>query len=441
MKLGLIMDKTKRSLLKNIGAVAASFQLHSFSAAIQAAENNNFITKNSFMSVNGEIDWSLVRQEFNLDEQTIHLANFLITSHPRMVRDNIDLYRTRIDRNPATEMHHESIARHEQNSREWAAKYLQVKASQIAITGSTTEGLGLIYNGLKIKPDQEVLTSVNEHWATKGALRLRSEKDGIAINTIKLFKDPHHISTDEVISSLSSNITKKTRVLALTWVHSSSGVKLPIGEIGKLVNQENEKRSSEDKIIFCVDGVHGLGVENITFDELNCDYLIAGTHKWMFGPRGTAIICSRTEELDNIIPTIDTFSGFDNFGTIMTPGGFHAFEHQWAMSKAFEFHLLLGKEQVQSRIHQLNNLLKEELTQLKNLQLVTPQNAKYSAGFTFFRIKNADCDQVAKYLLANRVAVDATDREVGPVVRMAPGLLNNEQQIEHVVQLLTQKFA
>ncbi|NQZ23484.1 MAG: aminotransferase class V-fold PLP-dependent enzyme [Colwellia sp.] len=436
------MDNNKRKLLKQMGVVATGLQLQSFSSFVQSSENTRLTTNvtNKFLSKKN-INWSTVRQEFNLDENNIHFANFLITSHPRIVRDDINYHRNRIDKNPAFEMHHESIAHHESESRDWAARYLKVKSSQIALTGSTTEGLGLIYNGLKIAANQEVLTSEHEHWATKGALRFRSQRDDINIKTIKLFSDPHHVSTDEVLGSISSNITDKTRVLALTWVHSGSGVKLPISEIGKLVSEKNKQREQENKIIFCVDGVHGLGVENTSFAELNCDFLIAGTHKWMFGPRGTGIICSRSEQIENLIPTIDTFSGQDNFGTIMTPGGFHAFEHQWAMRKAFEFHLMLGKEQIQQRIHQLNTLLKQQLKQLGSVQLVTPESTKYSAGFTFFRVKNIDCEKVAKYLQVNRVAVDATNRDVGPVIRMSPGLINSEQEIEYVIQLLAKKIA
>jgi selenocysteine lyase/cysteine desulfurase len=435
------MDNKKRSLVKGIGLVVAGLKLQGLSNLAQAGENKTFINNSSNKSLlTNKNDWSLVRKEFNLDESNIHLANFLITSHPRIVRDDINNHRNRIDKNPASEMHHESIWHHESESRHWAAKYLNVKPSQIALTGSTTAGLGLIYNGLKIGRKQEVLTSEHDHWATQGALRFRSQRDNIKIKTIKLFDDPYYVSTDEVIESIASNITDRTRVLALTWVHSGSGVKLPIGEIGKLVDEKNKRRDEEDKIIFCVDGVHGIGVENTSFDELNCDFFIAGTHKWMFGPRGTGIICSRSEQIDNLIPTIDTFSGQENFGTIMTPGGYHAFEHQWAMRKAFEFHLTLGKDQVQHRIHQLNTLLKQQLSQLRNVQLVTPESTKYSAGFTFFRVKNIDCDEVANYLLANRVAVDATNRDVGPVIRMSPGLLNNEQQIEYVTQLLAKKF-
>ena len=90
------------------------------------------------------------------------------------------------------------------------------------------------------------------------------------------------------------------------------------------------------------------------FPDMHCDYFISGTHKWMFGPRGTGIICARSEELKDVTPSVPTFSEDNNFATSMTPGGYHAFEHRWALDEAFKLHLQLGKAHVQARIHALN---------------------------------------------------------------------------------------
>ena len=42
----------------------------------------------------------------------------------------------------------------------------------------------------------------------------------------------------------------------------------------------------------CVDAVHALGVE-AAGRGLGCDFLVAGTHKWLAGPRGTGIVWAR----------------------------------------------------------------------------------------------------------------------------------------------------
>jgi len=310
----------------------------------------------------------------------------------------------------------------------------------VALTGSTTEGLALMYGGIHVRPGQEILTTVHEHYSTRNALKYRTQRDGTQVRTIELFKSPHRMSTDEVLGNIDRNIRANTRVLGMTWVQSGSGVKLPIGEIGKLVDQHNRNRDEHERILYCVDGVHGLGVEDITFADLNCDFFVAGTHKWMFGPRGTGIFCSRSEQLEHLTPMVATFSENQNFATTMTPGGYHSFEHRWAVDQAFDLHMQLGKANVQSRIHELNSYLKQRLQEHPGIELVTPLSPEHSAGFTFFRGQNLDTDATAAWLIENRILVDAVDRDAGPVVRMAPGLLNSEADIDRTMDLLGKRL-
>lgn len=119
-----------------------------------------------------------------------------------------------------------------------------------------------------------------------------------------------------------------------------------------------------------------------------------------------------------------------------TPGGFHSFENRWVLRKAFEFHLLLGKERVQSRIHTLNRYLKERLTDIKGVELATPMSDQLSAGFTFFKVPKLESTDVEKIMFENKIVVSAANRDAGPIVRMAPGLLNSTQEIDRAVELL-----
>ena len=424
----------RRTFLKQAGVLAASLPLAGSLLPDALAAGAP--------PLSGKDKWQQLRQLFPLDPSYAHFANFLVTAHPKPVQDAIDYYRAQIDRHPASWVDWETQSewKREGEVRDWAARYLQVKPRQIALTGSTTEGLGMIYGGLKVRADQEILTTVHEHYSTNRILGFRQQRQGTQVRKLRLFNQPRELSTDQLLSTLDQAIKPNTRVLGMTWVHSGSGVKLPVGEIGKLVRQHNRDRDENERILYVIDGVHGFGVENQNFADFNCDYFIAGTHKWMFGPRGTGIICAASEKMQHLVPTFATFSEDEDFATIMTPGGYHAFEHRWALGKAFELHLQLGKADVEQRIHQLNDYLKAQLKEHSAIELVTPQSREFSAGFTFLRIKDRDPDAIAAYLNEQRVVVDAVHRDVGPVLRMAPGLLNNEQEIDRAMALLVKKL-
>ena len=419
----------RRTFLKQAGVFAASLPLGAALLPQAIAANTT------------DAPWTGLKQLFNQDPDYLHFSNFLVASHPKPVREAIERYRAQIDRNPGLAMDWDlqETWKREGQVREWAGRYLQATPAQIALTGSTSEGLAMIYGGIKVRPDQEILTTVHEHYATQNVLDYRVLKEGSQVRRIKLFESAHRVSADEVLGNIQRQIRPNTRVLGMTWVQSGSGVKLPIGEIGTLVDEHNRNRDDQDRILYVVDGVHGFGVENLDFPDMHCDFFIAGTHKWMFGPRGTGLVCARDADNRYVTPMVPTFSEDKDFATRMTPGGYHAFEHRWAADEAFKLHLQLGKAQVQARIRALNTELKEQLLAQRQIELVTPRSPELSAGFTFFRVKGKDCDAVAANMMKRRVVIDAVNRDVGPVIRTAPGLLNSSDEIQRFMTLLRQQ--
>ena len=423
----------RRTFLKQAGVFAASLPLG-------AALLPQALAANPAPAANDP--WTGFKQLFTQDPNYLHFSNFLVTSHPKPVRDAIDRYRQQIDHNPGLAMDWglEETWKREGQVREWAGRYLNATPPQIALTGSTSEGLAMIYGGIKLRPGQEILTTEHEHYATQNVLDFRVARQGTQVRRIRLFEQASQVSSDEVLGNIKRNIRPNTRVLGMTWVQSGSGVKLPIGEIGKLVDELNRNRDEQDRILYVVDGVHGFGVENLDFPAMHCDFFIAGTHKWMFGPRGTGLVCARDSQNKYVTPMVPTFSEDTNFATTMTPGGYHAFEHRWAADEAFKLHLQMGKAQVQARIHALNSELKDQLLAHPQIELVTPRSPELSAGFTFFRVKDQDSEAVVAHMMKNRVVIDAVDRDVGPVIRTSPGLLNSSDEIQRFMTLLSQRL-
>ena len=95
-------------------------------------------------------DWPGVRAEFALDPNRVHLSSFLLAAHPRSVRKAIERHRHGLDRNPV-EYLHANEARLTGEVRAAAGRHLGVPADEIALTDSTTMGLGLLYTRLSLR--------------------------------------------------------------------------------------------------------------------------------------------------------------------------------------------------------------------------------------------------------------------------------------------------
>lgn len=386
-------------------------------------------------------NWDEIRAQFPLSPQLIHLAAFFLASHPTPVRETIERHRAGLDADPIGYwFEHEE--KQEAKVLQAAAEYLGANPTDIALTDSTTMGLGLLYGGLQLRGGQEILTTTHDHYSTETALRLRAERTGAVVRQIPLYRSLKTVSRDEIVASLVKGISPATRVAAVTWVHSSTGLKLPIHDMARAIQSINRSREEQDRIIFCVDGVHALGVEDFNVRELGCDFLVAGTHKWMFGPRGTGLVWGHPQAWPIAQPTIPTFSSqaYDLWmenksskdlpqSVHMTPGGFHSFEHRWALDEAFQFHQAIGQSRVTQRIHELNQQLKQGLAAMPHVTLHTPMSQDLSAGIVCFEVMCLTPRQVVEKL-RQRDIVGSVTPYATKYARLAPSLINSPAEIE-----------
>jgi isopenicillin-N epimerase len=374
------------------------------------------------------LDWAGVRRQFRLAPGWVHMAGLYLASHPTAVRRAIARHRRGLDANPAHYLHDRGPELEAAVLRS-AGAYLRARPVDIALTDSTTMGLGLLYNGIELRAGQEALTTTHDFYATHEALRLKATRSGATVRHVRLYRDARRASVDETVSSLVGAVGPRTRVIALTWVHSSTGVKLPLARIARALGERRRN------VLLCVDGVHGLGVEDATVASLGCDFFIAGCHKWLFGPRGTGIVWGRSTAWDAVDPTIPTFSGTATPGAEMTPGGFHSFEHRWALAEAFRLHLRIGKRRVARRIHALNMRLKAGLASMSHVTLVTPQSSALSAGIVCFTVDRLSPAAVIDALRRRRIIATVTPYDP-PYARLAPGLFNTPADVDRALRAI-----
>ena len=147
-------------------------------------------------------DWAAVRAQFALSPSRVHLSSFLLAAHPRPVRQAIDRHRRGLDANPVDYLHGNE-GRLTAATRAAAGRFLAVPSSEIALTDSTTMGLGLLYTRLALRPQDEILTTEHDFYATHEAIRL----SGARVRRVSLYDDPRRASVDEIVTRLRQAVT------------------------------------------------------------------------------------------------------------------------------------------------------------------------------------------------------------------------------------------
>jgi isopenicillin-N epimerase len=164
--------------------------------------------------------WSLADAE----EDWIDLSGMLVTSHPAPVAAAIERYRQALDLNPNVflEDNNRVLLNEARNA---AARYFGgIAPDEIALTESTTMGVALVYNGLRLKPGHEVLTTQQDYYVTHESLRLAAARSGASVRRISLYDEPEldRLTAEALTARIAREIRPETRAVALTWIHSST---------------------------------------------------------------------------------------------------------------------------------------------------------------------------------------------------------------------------
>lgn len=398
-------------------------------------------------------DWDAVRRLFRLDPAYLHLSGFFIASHPEPVRQAIEAFRHALDANPLLTVEHGMFGTDARNLEmkvcAAAAPYLGGRAEDIALTGSTTMGLALVYHGLPLRPGDEILTTEHDHFVHHEAIRFSAARNGASVRRIRLFERPSDATVDGIVAAVRAGIRPNTRVLGLTWVQSSTGLRAPVRAIADAVAEVNAGRSEDQRVRIVLDGVHGFGSVDAPAAQLGADYFCAGTHKWILGPRGTGLIWASADNWARLRPTIPSFSDLEpyeawmqdrevrgpNVAARVTPGGFHAYEHHWALASAFELQQRLGRSRVAGRIAELNGRIKDGLASIPGVTLHTPRDPALSAGINCFEVEGKTPQQVVAAMLERKVLASTSPYAVS-YARLSGGLMNTPGEIDQALSAL-----
>jgi len=394
-------------------------------------------------------DWDAVRNLFALEPGLVNAALFYLASNPRPIREAIERHRERLNANPLETVEAGAFGEGGENLCEAAvaavARYIGADAGDIALTNSTTHGLAVAYQGLKLGPEDEILNTEHDHYVQLETVRLVSERTGAKRRKVRLFPghDAGGATAADIIRRLRDAISPATRVLGVTWVSSANGLKMPLKPLADAVREINAKREPARRVKLLVDGVHGLGAAEQGVVATGVDIFVSGLHKWMLGPRGTGIVWARPEIWEQMSPVVVSFNSVELYNAwreskpVPRPfharyfglGGFQAYEHIWAVPSAVRMHEAIGPKRVQERILALNGRLREALSRMPHVSLRTPLDPALTAGITTFEVEGQSPEESVHKLRQHGI-VASTSPYTPTYVRLLFGLANSEADID-----------
>ena len=180
-----------------------------------------------------------------------------------------------------------------------------VDAEQVALTGSTTDGCNLVLAGLELGPDDELITTTDEHFGLLGPMHASGAR------VVVVAPDP-----DAILMA----VTPKTRLVAVSHVLWTTGQVLPVHDLRK-----------QTGIPVLVDGAQSVGA--LPVDANGVDFLTISGQKWLCGPESTgALVVADPERLRIARPSYFSQRSHDQDGSFEPWPGARRFDPNWIPS-------------------------------------------------------------------------------------------------------------
>jgi len=231
----------------------------------------------------------------------VYLDSTATSLKPKIVIDKINEYYSEYSANVFRGIYpmSEKATAEFEETRGVVSKFINANNSrEIIFTRNATESLNLLAYSLGrkiINPGDEIVTTIMEHHSNFVPWQVLAEEVGATFKIIDIDEDGNlefKIQNSELLKQI---ITKKTKILTLTYVSNVLGTINPIKEI------ISTAKSINPNIIAIIDAAQAVPHLKIDVQELGADFIVFSSHK-MLGPTGVGVLWGKEKILKDMYP-------------------------------------------------------------------------------------------------------------------------------------------
>jgi L-cysteine/cystine lyase len=220
------------------------------------------------------VDAALFRAEFPVLDRIAYLNAGTDGPLPRRSIEAAEArLRHELERGRSGAVHFLELEQLAEQLRGMLAHLLKADIDELALMRSTTDGINLVLAGLALGPEDEVLTSDEEHPGLLAPLAALHRRTGAQIRLAPFDDLPHAVG-------------EQTSLIAVSHVSWMRGALAAVDAL----------RGSGRPLL--IDGAQGLGAVPVDVQALGCDYYAASGQKWLCGPDWTGFLYVRSSRIE-----------------------------------------------------------------------------------------------------------------------------------------------
>jgi len=407
---------------------------------------------------------------FNKEPNLVYLDSTATSLKPKIVIDKIREYYEEYSANvfrgiyPMSEKATEEF----EETRNVVSRFINAGSpNEIVFTRNATESLNLLAYSLGrkiIESGDEIVTTIMEHHSNFVPWQVLSSEVGAIFKVIDINEEGYlniYEKNDKIqmsnVKSITNNkfqnlkleniITKKTKILALTYVSNVLGTINPVKEIIRLAKNINPK------IFIIVDAAQAVPHLKIDVQDLGADFIVFSSHK-MLGPTGVGVLWGKEDILKEMYPFM--YGGdminevYIDRSTYKEPphkfeAGTPAIGEIIALKEAINFLNEIGMKNIKEHEKKLTKMAIDRLVNTfgQAIQIYGPKNIEDRCGIISFNFGKFHPHDISQILADNGICVRAghhcamplhTRLKVPATVRASFYLYNDEEDVEKLIE-------
>jgi cysteine desulfurase / selenocysteine lyase len=299
------------------------------------------------------------------------------------------------------------------------AKLIHCQAADIAFITNASAAISQLLGGMDWKTGDQILTLEHE-FPNQYYYPAQLSRFGV-----ELIETPFERFYDA--------ITPRTRLVILSMVNYSTGLRAPLVEIGEYLRARN--------ILFYVDGTQGVGALEFDCAAVQPDMLAVNAYKWLCSPNGAGFMYVSPELRKRLAPSVIGWRSDANWRSVASlnhgapdfvesaekyEGGMLPFAPIYGMAESISMMLELRPAVIEARVLQLVEQAREML-EAAGGHIAYPNSPILAASFP-----GRSAEAIVETLAQRRILAAARHGHL----RISPHFYNNEEDLRLVGEAL-----
>jgi selenocysteine lyase/cysteine desulfurase len=348
---------------------------------------------------------------------------------PRSIYDEVLKAWADLELNPVGQAYGGTVNKFAEKTREGIAGLIGCLADEVLLTRSTTNAMTIAGLGVDLSRGDRVLTTDVEHEGGSAVWKHLEKRRGIGIDRVVIAPEDHDVKG--ILERFDRALTKQTKVISVSHVITSTGLRMPVKEIVALAKSRN--------ILTIIDGAQAVGNIEVDVKAIDCDAYAAPGHKWLMAPKGTGFLYIRKEAAAQIQPV----EWFDAKTYVSGSAGIGSQPLIVGLGAAIEAAKKRGIAVSETQNLRLRNRAYEGLKKITKVRVVSAPPGPLATALIAFRLPDTTDSTAFRRTLGEKYSLilKQTEKRWFNGMRISPHVFNTEADIDAALKAIAAELA